>query len=67
MISEDVLDKKRNNTKDVEKTVLPSSIREEATMMNSIRKWFFEYIYGMWTLYDYERANVEYACALSNY
>ena len=24
-------------------------------------------LHGMWTLCDYERANVEYACALSNH
>ena len=43
-----------------------TSIGEEATMMNTQVSGSLD-LHGMWTLCDYERANVEYACALSNH
>ena len=43
-----------------------TSIGEEATMMNTQVSGSLD-LHGMWTLCDYERANVEYACALSKY
>ena len=72
MISEEVLDKKRNNDEtekmEGEKSFTLFTRRQcdnDEFVSRSLNKYI--YIYGMWTLYDYGRANVEYARALSNY